>query len=121
MITLRTAVVTMSPMLRDIISELSGGRERIKIVAEFATRDRLQDRLRETLPDIVLIELARDESDQIARTILAAVPCARVVAFAGGGCHVYIHEMRPCRTVWADASVGMIIRALQAPRWRRGS
>ena len=115
MIALRTAVVTMSPMLRDIVEKLPGGSVRLEIVAEFETRDRLKDRLKAILPDMVLIELARGETDRIARTILAAVPRGRVIAFSGGGRHAYIHEMRPHRTVSSDVSAKTVIRALNSP------
>jgi hypothetical protein len=118
-ITIRAAVVTMSSMLRDIISELPSGQRHLEIVAEFATRDLLHDRLHAVHPDLVLVELARGETDRIARTILAAVPCARVVAFSGGGRHVYIHEMRPHRRAMSNISARAIIRALYAPNLRR--
>ena len=116
-IAIRTAVVTMSPMLRDIIKELPVGCMRLDIVAEFTTRDLLGDRLKLILPDIILIELARGESDRIARGILAAVPRSRVIAFSSSGGNLYIHEMRPRRTVVSDVSAKAMVRALYtAPR-----
>jgi chemotaxis response regulator CheB len=119
-IAIRTAVVTMSPMLRDIIMALPTGGVRLEIVAEFPTRDLLGDRLKTILPDIILIELARGETDRIARTILAAVPRSKVIAFSRGGRHVYIHEMRPHRTALSDASAKMVIRRVcSPPRARR--
>jgi hypothetical protein len=102
----------MSPMLRDIIIELPAGRGRVEIVAEFTTRDLLGDRLKSILPDIGVIGLARGESDRIARTIPAAVPRSKVIAFSGAGRHVYIHEMRPHRSALPDASAKELIRAL---------
>jgi chemotaxis response regulator CheB len=115
-IAIRTAVVTMSPMLRDIIKELPTGRVRLEIVAEFTTRDLLGDRLKSILPDIVLIQLVRGETDRIARTILAAVPRTKVIAFSSTGRNVYIHEMRPYRTALSDVSVNQVMRALGFPR-----
>jgi chemotaxis response regulator CheB len=111
-IAIRTAVVTMSPMLRDMIKELPIGRVRLEIVAEFTTRDLLGDRLQMILPDIVLIQLARGETDRIARGILAAVPRSRVIAFSGGGRSLYIHEMRPHRKIVSDVSAKVVVRAL---------
>jgi len=113
---IRTAVVTMSPMLRDIVQELPPGRLRLEIVAEFTTRDLLCDRLKAILPDVVLIGLARGETDRIARSILAALPRSRVIAFSSAGSHVYIHEMRPHRIALSDASATAVIRALRSPQ-----
>jgi hypothetical protein len=109
----------MSPMLRDIIKELPVAGVYLEIVAEFTTRDQLAERLKAILPDVVLIGLARGETDRIARAVLIAVPRGKVVAFSGGGRHVYIHEMRPHRTASSDVSAKMVIRALYSSRRRR--
>jgi DNA-binding NarL/FixJ family response regulator len=114
MIAIRTAVVTMSPMLRDMIKALPTGSVRLEIVAEFTTRELLADRLKAILPDMVLIELAQGETDRIARTILAAVPRGRVIAFSGGARHAYIHEMRPHRTALSNVSAKTVIRAISS-------
>ena len=115
MIAIRTAIVTMSPMLRDIVKELPTGRERLEIIAELTDRDLLADRLKAILPDLVLIGLARGESDRIARSILMALPRSRVIALSSAGRHVYIHEMRSHRTALCDASATAVIRALGSP------
>jgi hypothetical protein len=70
----------MSPMLRDIIMELATSNVALEIVADFPTRDRIADRLKAILPGLVLIGLARGETDQIARDILLAAPYSKVVA-----------------------------------------
>jgi chemotaxis response regulator CheB len=116
---IRTAVVTMSPLLRDIVKELPTGRVRLQIVADLTTRDLLLDRLKTILPDVVLIGLARGETDRIARSILAALPRSRVIAFSSAGRQVYIHEMRPHRTALSDASASAVIRALWSPQRAR--
>ncbi len=107
-------------MLRDIIKELPTGHVRLKIVAEFTTRDLALDQIKTLLPDLVLIGLVSGETDRIARTILAAVPGGKVIAFSSGGRHVYIHEMRPHRTALSDASATAVISALRSPQraWR---
>jgi chemotaxis response regulator CheB len=113
-IPIRTAVVTMSPMLRDIVKELPTRGVRLKIVAEFGTRDLLLEQLKTIRPDMVLIGLARAETDQIGRTILLALPWSRVIVFSSGARHLYIHEMRPHRRVLSDVSAQAVIRALRA-------
>jgi hypothetical protein len=118
-IAIRTAVVTMSPMLRDIVMKLPTRSVGLVIVAEFDTRTLLEDRLKAVLPDIVLIGLARGETDRIAKTVLAAVPHSRVIAFSSGVRRVYIHEMRPHRTALSNASAQAIRSALSL-RHRRG-
>lgn len=120
MIAIRTAVVTMSPMLRDIIKDLPSDDEGIEIVAEFTTRDQLEDQLKAILPDIVLIGLARGETDRVARSVLAVVPGARVIAFSGSGRHIYIHEMRPHRTALCDVSAKTVVRALYSRHRKKG-
>ena len=114
MIAIRTAVVTMSPMLRDIIKALPTGSVRLEIVAELATRKLLKNQLKAISPDMVLIGLARGEKDRIARTVLSVVPRSKVIAFSGAGRHVYIHEMRPHRTELSDVSAKVVIRAVCA-------
>ena len=117
--TLRTAVVTMTPMLRDIVTKLPPGRVRLDIVANFTTRDLLLERLKALCPDMVLIELARGETDRVARAILAALPRSRVIAFSGGGRNLYIHEMRPHRMALLDVSAKAVARALNGSPWSR--
>jgi hypothetical protein len=115
-ISIRTAVVTMSPILRDIINKLRTGSVRLEIVAEFATRDQLISRLKAILPDMVLIQCARGETDRIARTILMALPNSRVIAFSGSGRQVFVHEMRAHREVLSHASAKVVIRAIYSQR-----
>jgi hypothetical protein len=119
-VAIRTAVVTMSPMLRDIIKGLRTGGARLEIVAEFTTRDQLVDRLKAILPDMVLIGFARGETDRIAHTILIALPHSKVVGFSGGGRRVYIHEMRPHRKALANVSAKAVISAIYSRVNRRG-
>jgi hypothetical protein len=114
---LRTAIVSMTPMLRDIVTKLPAGRVRLDIVADLTTRDHLAERLKSLCPDMVLIELARGETDRIARAVLTAVPRSKVIAFSGGGRNLYIHEMRPHRRALFDVSAQTVTRAMQGLRW----
>jgi hypothetical protein len=109
----------MTPMLRDIVTKLPAGRVRLDIVADLTTRDLLVERLKALCPDMILIELARGETDRIARAVLTAVPRSKVIAFSGGGRNLYIHEMRPHRKALFDVSAQTVTRALQASRLSR--
>ena len=117
MVAIQAAIVTISPLLRDIIKAISGGDARITMVAEFATRDQLAENLRALRPDLVLIGLEPGESDRIAALVLTASPCSRVIAFSSDGRDAYLHELRPRRRAAPNVSAKAVIRMINAPRW----
>ena len=89
---IRTVLTTMSPLFSDILVQQIGGHVDLDIVAKIDTRDRLEERLRAIGPDLVLIGLYHGEADEIAHSLLAAAPVAKVIAFSTDGRHAYVHE-----------------------------
>jgi DNA-binding NarL/FixJ family response regulator len=100
---IRTVVVTMPAMLRDLIGRLAQGRVELEIVAELKARHALARRLGELRPDLVVIGLRGNENDAVIRNLLAAVPTAKIIAFPASGRAARGFELRLCRTDLGDA------------------
>jgi DNA-binding NarL/FixJ family response regulator len=109
----RVAIVTIPPLLVDILREVMAGHLTIEIVAQIVRRTRLEQRLRAARPDFVLIGLRRGESDAIARTVLIALPDTKIIAFSSDVRHVWVHQMRPYRTELHDFSPEALIAHLK--------
>src|SRR5262245_54175292 len=100
----RTVMVTMSPLLGDIIKQLTAGKFVLDIVAHLDSRISLGRKLRKIAPDLVLLGLRSHETDRIGRTLLTLIPTARVIAFSSDARLAYLHEMRPHRVAIMDVS-----------------
>ena len=111
----RVAIVTIPPLLADILREVLGGQVAIEIVAQVGRRARLEQRLRAAGPDFVFIGLRPGESDTVARGLLTALPGAKIIAFSSDVHHVSVHQMRPHRTELHDFSKEALIALLKAP------
>jgi DNA-binding NarL/FixJ family response regulator len=109
---IRAAVVTMSPMIFDIITTLLSARATLNVVAEFDSRAEIQAQLGGVALDLILIGLEAGENDDIARTLLAIIPRARVIAFSSDGRNAYVHEMRPFRRELLDVSPRVLTDAI---------
>src|SRR5262249_30668507 len=79
---IRTVMVTMSPMFRNLVTELMIRHRCLNVVAELDTREGLQERLRSLAPDLILIGLRRNEGDEIGLSLLHNRPNAKVIAFS---------------------------------------
>jgi len=113
----RAVMVTISPLLADVIRRVVAGHVAIEIVAEIRKRSRLEARLRTLRPEIVLMGLHGGEDDKIARVILAALPKARIIAFSSDVRVAYVHEARPHRTELRDFSTEALFAILSLPSW----
>jgi DNA-binding NarL/FixJ family response regulator len=109
---IRTVLTTISPLFSDILEQLIGGHVDLDIVAKTDTRDRLEERLRAIGPDLVLIGLYHGEADEIAHSLLAAAPLAKVIAFSTDGRHAYVHERRAHRTALIDFTPDGLVKAI---------
>ena len=109
----RVAIVTIPPLLADILREVLAGQVAIEIVAQIDRRSRLEQRLRAARPNFVLVGLRRGESDAIARSILTALPNAKVIVFSRDVHRVWVHQMRPHRTELLDFSREALIALLK--------
>jgi DNA-binding NarL/FixJ family response regulator len=109
---IRAAVVTISPMIFDIITTLLSARATLSVVAQFNNRAEIETQLCGASPDLILMGLQAGENDDIARALLAIVPRARVIAFSSDGRNAYVHEMRTYRKELLDVSPRVLTDAI---------
>jgi hypothetical protein len=116
----RAVMVTIPPLLADIIRQVLAGRVAIEFAAEIRHRKRLEARLLRLQPELVLIGLRRGEDDTIGRTVLGTVPRAKVIVFSHDASNAYVREMRPHRTELQDLSIEALFSFLSPPSWPAG-
>ena len=109
MAAIRTVTLTMSPILRDLITGLMAGRRDLDVVEEFDSRDGLEERLQAVTPDLILIGLRSNEADEISVPLVRLLPNAKVIAFSSDGHHAFVHRMHPQRTELLDVSAETLI------------
>lgn len=112
---MRLVVITLPPLLRDIITALVQERTPVTILTQFASR-RAAVRLALLAPDVVIVGLRSGESDAIGRKYLAQIPAAKIVAVSNDGRHAFIHEAPSRRTVLRDVSPQALVDVLVDPQ-----
>jgi chemotaxis response regulator CheB len=113
MAVLRTVVVTLSPLLRELVTNVLSPEIVIDVIEVLAARERLTERLPDLAPDLVLIGLLDAETDAVALPLLAASPSARILVLANNGEHAWLHESRGRHARLSDLSVHGLKEALQ--------
>jgi chemotaxis response regulator CheB len=109
---LRTVVVTLSPFLRELVTNVLSPDIVIEVIEVLDTRKRLTERLRDLAPDLVLIGILNTETDMVALPLLAAAPSTRILVLASNGEHAWLHE--PGRHVGLlNVSIHALKEALQ--------
>jgi DNA-binding NarL/FixJ family response regulator len=108
---IRTALVSLSPLLSDIITQAIEPEIELDVVAEVHSGD-LLEQLRLIAPELILIGLQTGETDAIAATALAAAPAAKVIAFSADCRHAYLHEMRPYQMMFIDVTPAALAGAI---------
>jgi hypothetical protein len=111
----------MSRLLEDIIEKSVAGCLTLDVVARFDSREFLEETLRTISPDLILVGLRPGESDEVARSLLALAPLAKVIAMSSDARHGYVHEMRPHRTALIEISRQILIRTILRKRLIRRS
>jgi chemotaxis response regulator CheB len=109
---LRVVAVTMSPLLRDVVTTLLTDHVAVELVAAFDQRADSGRRLEDIDPNLILIGLRPGESDDIASDLLTRIPSAKVVAFSHDGRDVSVHEMRRHRQTLPDVSPQGVVEAI---------
>ncbi len=109
---IRVVVITVSPILVDLVSTLLSGRALLEIVARFDSHDELETRITAVSPDLVLYGLQNDESDDVARRMLALVPQSKIIVFSSDCRHAYVHSMRPHRKALLNLSPHSLVHAI---------
>jgi len=113
-VSIRAAVVTLSPILFDLLTTLLAGRATLKVVARFDTHDGIEAQLMAATPDLILYGLQNGESDSIAAALLASLPSAKIIVFASDGRNAFVYTMRPHRKALLDLSPHALVRAILA-------
>lgn len=105
----RTVTITMSPIFRDLITELMAGHRNLDVVGELDSRDGLEEQLRVFAPDLILIGLSKYESDEIGLSLVRLLPTAKVIAFSSDGRDAFVYHMQPQRTALRNVSPQVLI------------
>jgi DNA-binding NarL/FixJ family response regulator len=108
----RTLVVTLSPLLSDVVTSLLQPHLPLNVIRVLQTREQLAEHLRATVPDLVILGLLGGETDACARPLLVALPSAKILVLTRNGQHAWLHEMRPQRTALTNLSVRALVRTL---------
>jgi hypothetical protein len=111
---IRTAVVTLSPVILDIIRTLLPNWAVLNIVAQHADRTDIEARLGAVRPDLVLFGLRIGETENVAGALLDLLPRTTIIALSSDGRDAVIHEMRPHRRTLRDVSPSVLIRSILA-------
>lgn len=110
---LRTLVVTLSPLLRELVTSVLPSPISVDVIEILESRQGVAERLRDLAPDLVLIGLVDAETDAIALPLLAALPSVRILVLARNGAHAWLHQPHGRRTVLSDLSVQALRAAMQ--------
>jgi hypothetical protein len=106
-------MVTITPLLGDIISQVVAVRAPFEIVARLDSRDRLELRLRILAPNLVLIGLRKGEGGAIALSLRNTLPRAKVIALSHDGHQAYLPVPHRHRTTLIDLSPKALIEAIR--------
>jgi DNA-binding NarL/FixJ family response regulator len=112
MVGIRTVMIAMPPIFRDILTELMVGQGTLDVVGEFDTHDGLKDQLQQLAPDIILIKLRRSEGDEIGLGLAKIIPSAKVIAFSSDARDAFVYRMPRRRTALLDVSPRTLIDAI---------
>lgn len=110
----RTLVVTVAPLLADLVRDALRPHLTLDIVAVLHTREQLLRPLRALAPDLVLLGLTGSETDACARPLLLALPSTTILVLAANGQHAWLYEMQPRRIALPDLSLPLLTSTLIA-------
>jgi DNA-binding NarL/FixJ family response regulator len=110
----RTLVVTLSPLLADLVASVLRPHLPLDVIGVLHTHEGLAEKLRELRPELILLGLENGEKDSCARPLLAVLPSARILVLTKNGQHAWLYKMRPHRTALVDVSPPSLIGALSA-------
>ena len=111
---MRTLIVTVSPLLADLVKAVLQPHLLLDVVEVLPTRDRLMERLQGISPDLVLLGLLNGEDDACAIPLLAALLSVRILVLAANGAQAWLYETGPHRTALPKLSSSDLIEALKA-------
>lgn len=111
----RTLVVTLSPLLADLVANVLRPHLQVDVIGVMRSRDRLAEKLRELQPQLMLLGLESGEKDSCARPLLAVMPSSGLIlVLEKSGRHAWLYRLRPHRTALVNVSMPSLIGALSA-------
>jgi DNA-binding NarL/FixJ family response regulator len=110
MATMRAVLVGLSPMLKDIVQQRVLRHLNTEIVGELFSHDLAAVRL--MMPDVVIVSLRTDESDDVATRLLEIVPKARIVVLSSDNRQAVVSKMRIHHLVISDFSPEEMVAAI---------
>jgi DNA-binding NarL/FixJ family response regulator len=111
-VSIRSAVVTLSPILFDLLATLLAGRANLNVVARFNSHEGIESQLAAAMPELILYGLQTGESDSIVSTLLASMPKAKIIVFTSDGRNAFVHTMRPHRHALLDLSPQELVETI---------
>jgi DNA-binding NarL/FixJ family response regulator len=111
---IRTVMITMPRLFRDLIAELMARHKNLNVVGELNSRQGIEGLLRPLAPDLVFIGLGRNDEDAIGLSLVRLLPNAKVIAFSSETRHAFVYQMQPQRSVLLDLSPQALIDAILA-------
>jgi DNA-binding NarL/FixJ family response regulator len=117
--TIRAVLIGMSPLLRDIVEQSISTQMDVEIIDEIFADD-WGERLRSLSPDVVIISLGRNESDDIMIRLLEIVPNARIVTLSHDSRQAIFCEMHTRPTVFPDFSPEEIVSLISRAHGKAG-
>jgi DNA-binding NarL/FixJ family response regulator len=111
MAAIRTAMIGMSPMFRDIVKRSVARYVTLEVILEMKAHESV-DRLRNFAPELILICLNPAFRDDIGEKILRVLPSARVIVFSRDKRDGYLYETRPTRATLSDISPEKLVKAI---------
>src|SRR5262249_15853659 len=100
---IRTVMISMSPLLRELGRELIAGHADLDVVEALDRRDELREQLRPLAPDVIFIGLGPNEGDEIGPSLVRFLPNTKVIAFSSDMRRAFVHSIQE-HTVWPTAA-----------------
>ncbi len=91
---IRAVMVTMPPLVGDLIKQLTTGHVDLEVVGEFGSRHDVAHGLLALRPDLVVIGLRRNEGEAVVLRLLELTPRAKVVAVTHDGRNILGFELQ---------------------------
>jgi hypothetical protein len=110
---IRTVLIGMSRMFRDIVKQSVAKDTTLEIVGELKTCESLEERVRFIAPELILIGLGPGDHSDLGKQLLAVVPTAKVIVFSRDKRHAHLYEMCPNRVSFFDISPEELRKAIK--------
>ncbi len=108
----RTLVVTVSPLLGEMILAVLLPHLPLEIVGILAMRQDMAAMLAQAAPDLLLLGLLENEPETIADSLLAMCPSMKILALAANGREAWLFEAGQTPLALPDLSVPALVSAL---------